>query len=221
MTSPHLLDPPDVVWRVARLGMGLMFSEIQPAEARSGRAGNRFDVLGGGVLYASTDIEGCYRETLARLRPAPGTADLDEEDSGYMRAGQVAASWRENRRRFALSMVTPLPFVDLEHQRTWNALATDGVHSAESGHPAHLDVGHVRGPDRLLTRAIASWAHTRVDGNGLPLYSGIRYMSRTGGFECWAIFNGTEVVEAAPPGEIELNDTALRRVAVEYGLTLH
>lgn len=96
---PHLVAAPDVLWRVARLGMGTRFSQIDPADALSHNAGNRFDVAGGGVLYASTEIEGCYREVLARLRPAPGMVDLDEDGAGFMGAGQVAASWRENRRR--------------------------------------------------------------------------------------------------------------------------
>lgn len=216
--QPHLITAPEVMWRVARLGMGTRFSEIEPADALSHNAGNRFDVAGGGVLYTSTDIEGCYREVLARLRPAPGMADLDENEGGHMRAGNVAASWRENRRRFALAAPEALPFVDVEHQDTWNAV------EAAIGLPPsvpHLDVGHIRGANRLLTRAIATWAYTQTDEDGESLYSGLRYLSRTGDFECWAIFDGTPVVEVAPPGEITKHDQALRRVAEAYRLTLH
>ena len=216
--EPRLVAAPDTVWRVARLGKGTEFSEIDPVDALSLNAGNRFDVVGGGALYASTLLEGCYREVLARLRPAPGMIGLDEDDSRHMRAGNVAASWRENRRRFALGLPDALPFVDVEHQDTWNTLEAAiampaGVH--------HLDVSRVRGPDRLLTRAIAAWVYSQTDAEGAPLYSGVRYLSRTGDFECWAIFDGTTVLEVAPAGELSLHDEALQRVAGAYGLTLH
>ncbi|QDO89994.1 hypothetical protein FNH13_18085 [Ornithinimicrobium ciconiae] len=154
--EPHLVAAPETMWRVARLGKGTQFSEIDPVDALSLNAGNRFDVVGGGVLYASTLLEGCYREVLARLRPAPGMADLDEDEPGHMRAGNVAASWRENRRRFALGLPDALPFVDVEHQDTWNMI--DAAVAMPAG-VDHLDVGHVRSPDRLLTRAIAAWVY--------------------------------------------------------------
>lgn len=206
------------MWRVARLGKGTQFSEIDPVDALSLNAGNRFDVVGGGVLYASTLLEGCYREVLARLRPAPGMADLDEDEPGHMRAGNVAASWRENRRRFALGLPDALPFVDVEHQDTWNMI--DAAVAMPAGVDL-LDVGHVRGPDRLLTRAIAAWVYAQTDEEGQSLYSGLRYLSRTGDFECWAIFDGTTVLEVAPAGELSLRDKELQRVATAYGLTLH
>lgn len=216
--EPHLIAAPETMWRVARLGKGTQFSEIDPVDALSLKAGNRFDVLGGGVLYASTLLEGCYREVLARLRPAPGMADLDEDEPGHMRAGNVAASWRENRRRFELGLPDALPFIDVEHQDTWNAI------EAAVAMPVgvdHLDVGHVRGPDRLLTRTIAAWVYAQTDEEGESLYSGLRYLSRTGDFECWAIFDGTTVLEVAPAGELSLRDKELQRVASAYGLTLH
>ncbi len=79
----------------------------------------------------------------------------------------------------------------------------------------------MRGPDRLLTRAIAALVYAQTDQEGEPLYSGLRYLSRTGDFECWAIFDGTTVLEVAPAGELTLRDEALQRVAGAYGLTLH
>ncbi len=215
--KPHQAVAPGELWRVARLGKGTQFSEIDPADALSRNAGNRFDVVGGGVLYASTHIEGCYREVLARLRPAPGMSSLDE-DRGHMRAGNVATSWRENRRRFAIAVPDALPFVDVEHQDTWTVL--EAAMTMPPG-VLHLDVGHVRGPDRTLTRAISTWSYAQTDDEGKPLYSGLRYLSRTGDFECWAIFDGTNVLETAPVGELKKDDPALVRVARDYRLTLH
>ncbi len=79
----------------------------------------------------------------------------------------------------------------------------------------------MRGPDRLLTRAIAALVYAQTDQEGEPLYSGLRYLSRTGDFECWAIFDGTTVLEVTPAGEVSLHDDELQRVAGAYGLTLH
>lgn len=59
------------------------------------------------------------------------------------------------------------------------------------------------------------------DEDAHPVYSGLRYMSRTGAFECWAIFDGTSVEEVAPAGEITLRDVKLRRVADDFQLTRH
>lgn len=163
--EPHLLAAPDTVWRVARLGKGTQFSEIDPVDALSLNAGNRFDVVGGGVLYASTLLEGCYREVLARLRPAPGMADLDEDDDRHMRAGNVAASWRENRRRFALGLPDALPFVDVEHQDTWNTLESAMAMPAGVD---HLDVGRCVGPtDSSLARS-RPWSTRRRTRRASP-----------------------------------------------------
>lgn len=96
----------------------------------------------------------------------PGVVGLDEDGNRHMRAGNVAASWRENRRRFALSLPDALPFVDVEHQDTWNTLEAD-IAMPASVH--HLDVSHVRGADRLLTRAIAAWVYSQTDAEGAPL----------------------------------------------------
>lgn len=218
--QPHLVQASPLMWRVARLGGGTRFSEIDPADALSPRAGNRFDVSGGGVLYTATDLEGCYREVLARMRVSPAVAHLDEDYGGFMRSGNISASWRENRRIFTIAPVNPLPFVDVEHQATWNAIQHD-MPLPPGIEEDHLDVSHVRGSNRLLTRSIALWAYSRSDAEGYPLYSGIRYVSRTGDFECWAVFDGTKVEEIAPPEEVTLQDKDLQRVATDFRLTFH
>ncbi len=69
--SPHAVSTPDVVHRVAISTRGLSYSHLEAAEADLPSAGNRFDVPGAGVLYCCTELEGCYRETLARLRTSP------------------------------------------------------------------------------------------------------------------------------------------------------
>ena len=219
--------PPQNLWRVAPTGKGFAYSEIDRDDANRAMGVNRFDVVGSGVLYASTELEGCYREVLARMRPARGMADLDEDNANaFMTAGQVPLSWRENRRRFAIAIDSALPFVDVEQQATWNAIeATPGALPPfdPMKDDGRLDIAAVRGGDRRLTLRIARWAFDEASLDGAPRYAGIRYMSRTGSFECWAIFKrpSVQVVEVRPPGEIDLSDSAFRKVCEAFELTPH
>lgn len=50
MREPATAAPPDIVHRVARRRGLLDFSTISPVDAALPHAGNRFDVVGGGVL---------------------------------------------------------------------------------------------------------------------------------------------------------------------------
>src|SRR5699024_10534404 len=118
---------------------------------------------------------------------------------------------------FSFSLAGAMPFLDVEHHATWNVLE-EALEPRLSG---DLDVGAIRGPDRLLTRTIAQWAYAQVDEDGNGRFAGIRYMSRLGDFECWAIFDGTPVQEAAPPRTIERDDPVLRKVANAFELTIH
>lgn len=182
-------------------------------------AGNRFDVPGGGALYCGTDRRGCFAEVLARHRPAPRVAAIAALDGDFVSPGGIAAAWRDERRVSELELQDPLPFVDIEHEatRAWlqeeipQALAARGVSS--------LDVAAVRGNDRLLTRALAHHIYVAND-DGIPLYSGVRYLSRHGDYECWAVFDGTEVAVKAS-SQIQLSDSDLQYLAALWGLTIH
>ena len=216
--GPQLVSAPDRLYRVALAPNGLAFTYIDPVDAVMPRAGNRFDVPGGGVLYCCTQLEGCYRETLARLRPSVLASGLDEDsDNHYMRAGCVAASWRDSRRVFTISLENAAPFIDVEAQPTRSHL--DEVLGSRLSD--HLDISDVRGRDRILTRTIAEWAYGQLDQDGMGMYSGIRYMSRLGDYECWAVFDGAPIAEAGPPASIELSDPELNRVAHDFHLTLN
>lgn len=128
-----------------------------------------------------------------------------------MRASELA------RRVFSFSLAASVPFVDVESQQTWTVL--DGVLARQLDAP--IDVAAVRWPNRPLTRAIAYWAYTQVDDDGDGLYAGIRYMSRLGDYECWAVFDGADVEDSAPPRAVESTDPVLQRVAKAFDLTLH
>jgi len=62
----------------------------------------------------------------------------------------------------------------------------------------------------------ASWAYAAADADG-PLYSGIRYLSRLGEHECWAVFEGTPIVELQR-ATIELTNPDFAAIVDEFGL---
>lgn len=78
------------------------------------------------------------------------------------------------------------------HEVLTTAMAAELVDLGEVG----IDVAGVRGRNRLLTRAITSWAFDQRDAAGRPVYGGLRYLSRVDTrFECWAVVGGAEFWE--------------------------
>lgn len=220
--EPILLDPPDRLWRVERQETQLHYSRITAEHAEFDNAGNRFDVLGAGVLYAASSPQGAYAETtahlrrsaslIARMRKAGATADELIETG-------IDAAWRSRRVLRTLRTRDALPFVDIEHPATHTYLTE---HAAEvllrTGVQA-LDVALARGPSRQLTRGLASWLYSARGADDALLYGGIRYVSRLGDYECWAIFDGTtaEVLTTTP---IVADDADLVAVAALHGVPL-
>lgn len=199
----------------------MQFSQIDPISASVPNAGNRFDVPGGAVLYAATEPEGAYAETVARYRPSATMRLLNMDgDSHLMNVGSVPTEWRLNRVLAQLSVNGPLPFLDVEATTTHSWLSEMMASHLAASRIGNLDVSHIRGPDRLLTRAIAYLAYVTLDPSGEPAFSGIRYMSRLGDHECWAIFDGTEV-RMKTGIAVGKHDDALLRVARDFGLTVH
>ncbi|MGB7982733.1 MAG: RES domain-containing protein [Candidatus Nanopelagicales bacterium] len=135
----------------------LRFARISQTDATLARAGNRFDVPGGGVLYAASTAEGCFAETLARFRPSPAVAAAVREDPGYMDPGGIPAAWREDRRLVSFALAAPLPFVDIDSTSTLLALGAQ-LHAELAPLGAdELDRGGVYSANRRLTRILASW----------------------------------------------------------------
>ncbi|MFG6402497.1 RES family NAD+ phosphorylase [Microbacterium sp. P04] len=219
MAGPNLVDAPSRLWRVARVGSELGFSKIDALTATLPQTGNRFDVPGGGVLYCSTTRRGCYAEVLARHRPSPAIAAIAALDPGFVPPGGIAAAWRDERRVSEIELEEPLPFVDIEHEesRAWLQDEMPGILASRS--ISSLDVAAVRGADRLLTRALAQHVYVANVG-GIPLYSGIRYLSRHGDYECWALFDGNNV-SVGSSTHIQQNDADLQHVARLWDLTIH
>lgn len=224
MTSgPEAVGPPrDGLWRVARGDDPLAPPPASPSEGASGS--NRFDPLtvDAGVLYFGTDLEACFGETLARLRPSLSVLAVVEEEwrmLGFMDAGTVAADWRQRRSAVHVRLPAGARFLDVESAATHQFLRRELARRLSDLGLDDLDVAGVRGPDRRVTRLIADWAYLADDG-GEPLYAGIRYESRIrSGWECWAVFDDEdldiEVLETLP---VTPDMPALQEVARLFGL---
>lgn len=213
--------PAEGAYRVGRREDALALSWISGPDSQR-PTGNRYDVAGGGVLYCATELQACYAETLGRFRPSPVlVAALGLDEAGRMTVGSVAADWRMRRVKVRVQCRQSLPFIDVEDPRTLaylgEVLARD-LSALDIQQP--LDVSLMRGLDRRIPRLVARWAHSQQDDDGNPLFSGLRYESKFGGYECWAIFDGTPV-HATETLPVSKDDPALEAVAAMFKLTIH
>lgn len=218
--EPHLVTAPSPLWRVERIDPPLRFSLLNPVDALNDQSGNRFDIAGGGVLYGATAPEGGFAETLAAFRPSASMVLAlhgSSAEPGRVGPGQVPQGWFATRRMRTFNVVGSLPFVDLESPATHLYLTQNAAPLLRAHSLENLDVASVRGPSRLLTRAISSWLYSRTDEHGRPLYAGIRYVSRLGDFECWAVFDGT-AVELQSSSEISPSDATVQSVLRLFGI---
>ena len=222
MSEPSFVQAPDAIYRLARSSQLTRFSTISPTDAQLSGAGNRFDVPGGGVIYAATERVACYAETLARFRPTPAMIELaaQDEDTSRMVLGGIPQAWRLDRVMGTFKLEEgALPFLDLQQPETHEWLSQEMRSTLIGlGYDQPLDLADVCGRDRLLSRAIAEFAYTLVDPDEDFMLSGIRYTSRLNSdWECWAVFEGAplELVDRRP---IELHDPDLRRVTGMWAL---
>jgi hypothetical protein len=219
--EPAVATCPSELWRVGRSSAPLHFSRIQAEDAATPTGGNRFDVPGGEVLYTATDPRGAFAETISRFRPTASMLALPpEEDEHLMAVGSIPADWRNRRLLVRLELVEPLPFLDVERTETHTFLTAQLAPTLEALDIPNLDIATVRGPNRFVTRAIAEWAYAAKDDDDNFLYSGLRYESRLGPHECWALFSGTRIAVIEEMA-ISKTHTDLLAVARDYGLTVH
>ncbi|SEO06965.1 RES family NAD+ phosphorylase [Cryobacterium luteum] len=217
-----LVFAPSPLWRVERTNPALHFSLLNPVDVMNDRAGNRFDIPGAGVLYGATKADGGFAETLAGFRPRASMVQAFSHltpEPGRILPGHVPTAWLTTRRLRTFNVTGSLPFVDLESPATHAYLTKQAAPVLLHQGLENLDVAAVRGPNRLLTRAIASWLYSRTDEHGRPLYAGIRYVSRLGDFECWAIFDGTPV-ELRSSAPLDPTDPALKNVIDLFGIAI-
>ncbi len=220
--------PRDGFWRIGRSPDPIYFAPPpDPAILDSRTAGNRFDspTRSYSACYFATELDGCFGETLSRFRPDPGLSSIAAEDAshGFMLSGEVPADWRHRRLevRATPSPGQPERFLDVEALGTRQALRGElGGLLAFYGYQ-DLDVAVIRGGDRRITRWVGAWAHEHEDRTGVPLYAGIRYLSRLNtAWECWAVFNRVELTELERK-PILRGDAALSRISSSFGLRVY
>ncbi len=217
------IDFPDsAVFRIAKNGDPLLGSRISKGDSKS-LGGNRFDLVDEGTIYCSTELVGGFAEVLSHFRKVPlPRINIDQStDPGFMLPGGVPADWRMTRSIFSIKCMEPLPFLHLEEPETMAFM--DGELTSELltlGVTSPLDIPFIRGKDRRITRAIAAWTARQSDSQGEPTFGGIRYTSRLGNWECWAIFEETDARIVAKR-EIKVNEPDLLRVSNLYQLTVH
>jgi hypothetical protein len=136
-----------------------------------------------------------------------------------MRLPALGPEWRANRILRTLETVDALPFVDIEDPLTHTYLTERARSVLIALDVSYLDVATVRGPSRLLTRGLATWIYQAQDSAGTPMYGGIRYVSKLGDYENWAIFDGTEV-RALGQQRITIDNSDLIAVTTRHGIPL-
>ena len=222
--APHLVTAPERHLRISRTIEPLKHSFVGAIEASQARNGNRFDVPGGGVLYTATHESTCFDEVLARMRPSPWLQTLDwaEDERAGFPIG-LPADWRDQRRIYTVRVSTDLPFVDIDHPDTWRWMENAAPGVLLEAHNDHVDREHVYSSNRRLTRAMSTAIYTSLDAENLPLFAGIRYESRLGQGECWAIFDGrpNTTLEQISAERIERSRPTLQTWAEQWKLTIH
>jgi hypothetical protein len=225
MPSLGLAEPPEEgLWRVAK---GDPFALRDPSPPLRGPedpgVGNRFDSALGNfrVWYFATELEGCYAETLAPLRPDPAVlAAVAGDEDGFMPLGEIPADWRQSR--IAVRAVFPerRPFLDVEDSGTRAILRKQLAWLLASLGLDDIDVAAIRSKDRRLTRWVAQWAWDRHESPSQSPFAGIRFCSRLGSqWECWAVFEDA-LPEEREQKSILRQDEALQRVASLYDLEI-
>lgn len=213
---------PDVVYRVARRKCELRYSRISPQDDQDPNAGHRWDVLGGGVLYAGTTQRVAFLETLGFHRPSPGVVlEAADDSAAFMEPGCLPRDWRELRSVYELeaqSSSRDLGFVDLVDVGTRTALQRILSDALRPMGVDHLDVPEVTSKNRVQTRFLARVIYTLRNEDGSAMYGGIRYASRYDPREeCWAIFDHFSV-ESVRQSPIGIDHPVFGAVARELGL---
>jgi hypothetical protein len=237
----HAVPPPtSPIFRVARGDNGppvnpFASSPWERADA-DGTFGNRFDDPGQAdgipeegrfrIVYAATQREGAFAETIAHFRP-------DLEALAVLRAirgapgepqpltGAVPAQWRQVRGVGRLLLDPALRFVDVAHPDTLAAMRTHFAAVAlDLGH-RDVDLSTITSGDRRLTQRVARYVYERTDDAGRPHFAGLRYVSRHGAaWECWALFADRLVGDRLPVEPVRADDLGLIVAARHLGLTI-
>lgn len=220
-------SPPAGVWRVARQDDPLRTSRLDESrsEGLATRAGNRWDSPMFGVLYFTSELDGCFGEILSRFRPKPSLAELVRKDwSTAMAPGQLPRDWRDRRIAIQAAVPPSCLFLDVESVRTRIFLTTGPALGLSALGLQEIDVADIRGKDRRVTQLISQWAYNLIMEDGgveRNLFAGISYLSRVhSGWQCWAIYDRVDLDQKrAIPTAADM--PSLTSVCTIFGLRVH
>ena len=138
-------------------------------------------------------------------------AMVEEEwrEKGFMLVGSVPADWRSKRLLVKAQLTGKFFDVEADGSRVILEQQTGLARDLASYGVTTLDVAAIRGADRRVTRRISQWVHDQTDADGVPVYAGIRYLSRMDtNWECWAVFERSPITELErhiiTPGNVDL-----------------
>ncbi len=237
----HAVPPPaSPIFRVARGDDAPPVDPFLPpswerADA-DGTFGSRFDDPGKAdgvpeeerfrVIYAATQRDGAFAETIAHFRPdlaalAALAAIRDGAGEPHPLSGVVPARWRQVRGVGRLLLDPALRFVDVAHPDTLAEMRTHLASLAVDRGHRDVDLSTITSGDRRLTQRVARYVHEQTDDAGRPLFAGLRYVSRHGAsWECRALFAGRLVGDNLPVQPVRADDAGLVAAAGHLGLTI-
>ncbi|MGW7002588.1 RES family NAD+ phosphorylase [Streptomyces sp. NPDC054933] len=213
--------PEPGVWRLGKAEQPTKYSKIT-AEDNDRSGGNRWSIVGYGILYCATDLDGCFAEALAPFRVDPEMRAIigdSWEDPYYLNPGTLPQDWRTRHTLVRLQPAKDARFLDVDDEQTLHTLTHELRTELSHFGVEKLTAEHIQGADRRITRQISAWAISQRTPRQDRLIHGITYCSRFGMRQCWAIFHDVplELVEQRP---IWLETEGLRTVAAEYALTI-
>lgn len=228
--------PAKGTWRVFKTAYDPLSGRTRTSE--NPQDWNRFDLPGSATLYSSTEPQGAYAEVLASLRPriselaklaadvfddvGEGTDPITEEwgAKGFMAVGNIPTIWHADRNIAQINVQSPSWYVDVEHPVSMQILRSQFVQLLNEHDIEDFDVSVIRGPNRVITCAVAEWvASLYLEDGSVPL--GIRYNSRhSTDWECWASFPDTKAKALHVTGLVS-TDKDLRAITKLFGLHIH
>ena len=206
------VSPPGRLLRVARPPDPWAWPPWE-SQGQDGTFGTRWDDANGvyRVLYASSQLEACFLEVLARFRPDPhvvaGLAAIAGPDDTFP-AGIVPRSWLGAR---VIGEATASGrFSDVDHAESLAYL-----HVRLAARLVHFRIPELDGSairltaPRRFTQEVSSHISALADEAGQPLFAGIAYRSRFGdNYQNWALF------ERPQPPDM-LHDQRIRGIDAE------
>lgn len=223
------------IWRIAKTSYGPLNPMRRPSCAETCRDWSRYDAAGHMTVYGAAPVEAAYGESIAFSRPSLSLLDtrlrelFDDKERydlttvieqikrewaepagrpsvGHVGPGKLAASWRQERLLYRLTLPATGWFINLETAESISAVVRGMQAQLAALGVSSLTTATLRSERRAVTTAIAGWLWTQVlDDGSLP--HGIRYGSKLdSAWSCWAIWPRKLDDEAEDDSELTTAD---------------